>query len=205
MKVETYEAITVDEQNGSVVNELVSEEALALITSLDLAGQRTLLETKKVAGEEVVTRNPYRQITAEERAIYRAILPRTVDLAKYADGPIPLRVLQVAGHAKGLFPVLQIWCPADPQMPDPLLIGRDSPSTWSGNDFILARWGDILEPLDVLRVSAKRILLARLKADIAKARAGVTAFESGLDEKLDAYLLGGEAERNFGHTLSFAT
>ena len=45
MKVETYEAISLDEQGGEIINELVSEEALALIESLDLDGQRELIVT----------------------------------------------------------------------------------------------------------------------------------------------------------------
>lgn len=41
MKTETYEVISLDEQNGEILNELVSEEALALIETLGLEGQQS--------------------------------------------------------------------------------------------------------------------------------------------------------------------
>lgn len=95
MLVETYEAISIDEATHG--NEEVNEEALALIGSLGLAGQQELLSERAVGdGETVVTRNPYRKMTGEEAHIFRAILPREVDIKKYSDGPIPVRVLQIA-------------------------------------------------------------------------------------------------------------
>src|SRR4051812_13224919 len=125
MKVETYEAISVDEQNGTVLNEIVSEEALALIESLGLSGQRGLIDTRKVDGEEVQVRIPYRRVTSEELAVFSALMPNRVDLAAYADGPIPLRVLQVAAHARSLdffTSGIEVWCP-EPGRDDPVLVG----------------------------------------------------------------------------------
>lgn len=200
MKVETYEAISLDEQNGTVINEEVSEEALALIESLDLQGQRQLIAERTVDAEEgvsVATRNPYRLMTAEESAIYSALMPKHVDLADYSDGSIPLRALQVAAHAKSLrvFDRIEVWCPKDPRQPDPVLVG------WIGNRyssdrkcFILARWGEVLESLDDLREKALPIVRARVAAKIAKAKAAVSQFESTLDENILSYLHGGDDE-----------
>jgi hypothetical protein len=199
MNVETYEVISIDEQHGSVINEQVSEEALALIETLGLQGQRSLIETRTLDGEEVQTRNPYRLMTGEEQAIFGTLMPNRVKLADYRDGPIPLRALQVAAHAKALdcFDDIEVWCP-QPGRDDPILVGvtkATAENRWRGELRLLARWGDeVLLSLDELRDKAKPIIASRLRAAIAKARGSITAFESGLDDKIDAYLHGGENE-----------
>lgn len=211
MKIETFEVISIDEQDGQVVNEQVSEEAMALIESLGLEGQRELLAEREAGGEAVMVRNPYRKMSGEEFAIFSAVLPRRVVIERYNDGPIPLRVLQIAAHAKDLFDDVVIWCPADPAKPDPLLVGVKGGTTWQGNtagrsggdSFLLARWGEVLEPMDTLREQAKRLVIASAKASVAQARAKVMAFESGLDEKIEAYLLTGKSETEWLPTLSF--
>lgn len=202
MKVETYEEISVDEQHGSVIHEDVSEEAMALIESLGLEGQKQLVEERTVGTETVVTRNPYRKMTAEEAAIFGAILPRRAALEKYGDGPIPLRVLQVAAHALALFDAIEVWCPAEPQQPDPLLVGLKGGS-WTGERFLLARWGDVLEPLDLLRNKARAVLSARMRLEIAKAKTSIAAMEGSLEERLDAYLRGEREDPIFLPNLSF--
>lgn len=202
MKVETYEAISVDDPNGAMINEEVSEEALALIETLKLEGQRELLSERSVGTNVVVKRNPYRKMTAEESAIFGAILPRRVELAQYSDGPIPLRVLQIAAHATELFGKIVVWCPAEPHHPDPLLVGLQK-EDWRETPFILARWGDVLEPLDALREKAKRIILTKLRAEIAKNRAAITRFEASIEERLDNYLVGGPDESEFLTSLNF--
>lgn len=196
MKVETYEVISVDEHNGDVVNELVSEEALALIEALDLGGQRGLLAERKVSGETVTTRNPYRRMTQEEMNIFTTLMPNRHVLARYDEGPLPLRVLQVAAHAKELYDELQVWAP-EPGRDDPILVGVEGGSNYGhgarvgGKLFLLARWGEHLDELDTLRAKAKQSILARTKAEIAEARSGLASFEAGLEAKIDGYLHGG--------------
>lgn len=208
MKVETYEVISLDEQHGQFINELVSEEALALIESLGLTGQKDLVAEQSAAGETVVTRNPYRVMTAEERAIFGTILPRHVDVAAYADGPIPLRVLQVAAHAKDMFSSIEVWCPREPSQPDPLLVGIQggsgrAGSRWGGTEFLLARWGDVLEPLDVLRVQARDIIVSQARAAIAKGRAQLVRFEASLETGVEEYLRGGQDDTEIIPALTY--
>ena len=194
-QVETYEAISLDEQDGIVVNEEVSEEALALIESLGLSGQKQLLAEKDAGGEVVTVRSPYRLITAEELAVFGAIMPNRTQLEKYDGGPVPLRVLQIAAHAKPLFDELQVWAP-EPGRDDPLLVGVNGGSSWGGSVrlggkvFVLARWGDVLQPFEALRAKAREILKARVMKSLAKAKAEITAFEQTIDAGLDAHLLG---------------
>jgi hypothetical protein len=194
MQIETYEAISLDEQKGQIVNEEVSEEAMALIESLGLNGQKELLSERESEDGAVVTRAPYRTMTAEETAVFSSVLPRHVAIDRYNDGPIPLRVLQVAAHAKGLdmFEEIEVWCPANPATPDPLLIawvgGRYSRDRKA---FILARWGEVLEPLDVLKDKAAKVLRSAVSAKIAEARNELDGLENGLDSHIAKYLNGG--------------
>lgn len=206
IQVETYEAISIDESGGQFVNEEVSEEALALIEALGLDGQKALLQERRVSdGETTVTRNPYRRMTGEEQAVFGAILPRHVEVSAYEDGPIPLRVLQVAAHAKPMFNRVVVWCPAEPSQPDPLLVGvmKNRERTWVEDVYILARWGDVLEPLDVMREKAQGIIVSRCRAEIAKARAKITQFESSLETGVASYLQGGTRESEFLPNLTY--
>jgi hypothetical protein len=198
MKVETYEVISLDEIDGTVVNEVVDEEALLLIDQLNLTGQQSLVKDVVVDDEVVVKRNPYRKMTGEEAAIFNTLLPRHVKLTDYNDGPIPLRVLQVAAHAKELFDELQVYCPSDPRAPDPLLVGimggrsyADNPLS-GGEIFLLARWGEILEPLDDLRKKARVIIVAKVRATLAANKGKIAQLEASLGEQVDSFLLTGE-------------
>lgn len=194
MQVETFEAISLDEQNGAIVPEEVNEEALALIESLDLGGQRQLLTEREVEGQTVIVRSPYREITAEEIAILGTILPRRVRLEQYSDGPIPLRVLQVAAHAKEHFSVLEVWCPEKASDPDPLLVGHKGMRFHADDQTcILARWGEVLVPLEELRAKAQQILRAKARQGIAEARASLDKFAATVDADIDVMLNGGRA------------
>jgi hypothetical protein len=199
MKVETYEAISVDEQGGAIINEQVSEEALALIDALDLGGQKELLSERESGEEAVTTRIPYRQMTAEERAVFGTLFERRISLAKYNDGPIPLRVLQVAAHAMEMFDGIEVWCP-EKGRDDPLLVGVKGGTEYNwaqtrvgGDRFILARWGEVLQPLEALRDKAREILTATAATNINETRAKLAAFEAGFRARIDVFLLTGKS------------
>lgn len=204
MKVETYETISLDEQNGEIVNELVSEEALALITELGLEGQQTLIERTQAGGEEVVKRMPYRQITAEERAVYGAVMPYRTELRSYRDGAIPLRVLQIAAHAKELFDSLEVWHP-EAGRDDPLLVGYKKSGQWGRDTYILARWGEELVDFETLRTKARKIIRAKVEADIASAEAKIAQYKAGMVNAIDSYLLGGSNRTEYLPNLSFGS
>jgi hypothetical protein len=89
MKVETYE---VEEVKGELETMAADSEAIELCQKLNLQGQlsRTNIGT--------ATRNPYRLMSCEEMFVYSLLCPKKVELRQYKDGPIPLRVLQVAAR-----------------------------------------------------------------------------------------------------------
>lgn len=92
MQVETYEVTELD-----ATGELECEaDAVALIEELGLAGQQELITGRGKTKQ----RMPYRKMTAEEFRVYNTIFGQKVNIRTYSDEPIPLRVLQVAAHAK---------------------------------------------------------------------------------------------------------
>lgn len=176
MLVETYEVPEVDVE-GQVE---CDAEAIALIESLGLEGQQKLLR-KNEEDDSATTRCPYRKMTKEEAFAYKQLCPEVTSLHKYADGPIPLRVLQVAAHGKEFFQKLEVWHPKNADEKDPILVGINS----SGNTterFILARWGEVLEPLSDCLAEAVLKFRATYKAAIVRAKNELDVGLASIDE-----------------------
>lgn len=153
MQVQTFEC----EETQAETPEL-SAEAMSLIEELELEGQQSL---NVKSGE----RFPYRQMDAEEAFVYGLLCPEHVEMRKYRQGPIPLRVLQVASHAKTMFDRIEIWHKVSPSVKDPVLVGmkRNPVETWRNDPFILARWGDVLEEWPALLKSAIQVWRAKTR------------------------------------------
>ena len=115
MLVETYEVTEIDAEGTPECE----AEASELIEKLGLEGQRKLYREN---GNQQ-TRIPYRKMTAEEKFVFKEVMPRQVELKKYEDGPIPVRVLQIAAHANDLFNHVVVWCPKTSDEKDPLPVG----------------------------------------------------------------------------------
>lgn len=187
MQVETFECA---ETAAEPIE--TSEEALALIEEMDLAGQREFVCKSDKSGRD--TRCPYRVITAEEMFVYRTLCPTETRLARYADAPIPLRVLQVAAHAKSLgkFNELLVWHRAAPEIKDPVLIARDKGEyAHDRKYFILARWGEELETFVTLcqraATKAKEATYQKLNQIIARATADLAKVEAARFDDLVAW------------------
>lgn len=191
MLVETYEVTETNPETGLSEFE---PEALALIEELGLEGQRGMLSRRTTeAGETVTTRCPYREMTAEEGRVYGMLLPSKMSLEEYNRGPVPLRILQVAALAKreGWFDKLVVCCPESARDKDPLLLGvrttRRTESWTQGmmmdTEFVLARWGEVLEPFEVLVEKARKQWVernrARLNERLATVESAATTFFSG--------------------------
>lgn len=187
MFVETYEVPEVM-HDGSTECEA---EAVALIESLGLDGQRSLIK-KDDSGNGV--RAPYRKMTLEEKTVYKAILPRSVSLAKYSDGVIPLRVLQVAAHAKELYDHVQVWCPENADDPDPLLVGLNGTDYSPRETFILARWGEVLVPFAELSKKACGMIRDARRNAIQKIMAECEAALARADSIPDSVVLQGKCK-----------
>lgn len=165
MQIETYEVTECGPQGAES-----EPEALALIESLGLEGQKTLVRGD--GGD--AARIPYERMNAEQVAVYRTLFPEETLVEKYARGPIPIRVLQVIAHGRELFGRLVVRSPASAALADPVLIGRNA-----DGDYLLARWGEALEPFEKLReratVALRQRIIARCQSEIAEAQATIAA------------------------------
>lgn len=151
MNVETFEQTEVV---GGKIEEENSPEAIGLIETLGLKGQAALT-TKTI--DEVDVRCPYRAMTKKEIRVYSTLYPDKVQIEDYRESMIPLRVLQVAAHAKNLqiYKKVEVWCETGKPV-DPVLVGIIKTGDYSEDTHILARWGDALESFEVLYEKAKK-------------------------------------------------
>jgi hypothetical protein len=156
-----------------------TEEAIAIMESLGLEGQKALVAPNKNNGFE--QRCPYREITAEERFVYRILCPVETTLKAYSGTPIPLRVLQIASHAEslGIFTGgLRVWDRASVTVKDPVLVGYTKHAQYSwmeGACFILARWGEELETFATLLKRATAAKREELKQEAQRLTATIAA------------------------------
>ena len=159
IKVETYEC---EELKASEATTMAADaEAIELIERLGLEGQRTL------TNPETSTREPYREMTALEAYVWRAICPQTTRVEHYKLSPIPLRVLQVVAYARelGIYEALEVWHPRK-VVDDPLLVGVPKGERYSNKRHLIARWGETLVPFEQLVEKAKNQFAVELTAKL---------------------------------------
>ena len=185
MDIETFEVA--EEATSSCTQEDL-DQVKKLVDELALSGQQTLLTPEY--------RFPYRKMTKQESRVYKLVCPTQSDLTNYDDSAIPLRVLQVAAHAQtlGVFSKLVVWHADNADVKDPVLCGWKGTSDWSGEWFILARWGEVLLPLSELVTRAKELAIAQLRLKIEKIKHGAESALSTINETVDVYLAGGDSD-----------
>lgn len=175
MQIETYE---IEEVNSEIAEMAADSEAGELIAKLGLDGQKNLFNA------DTATRLPYRRLTEEEDFVYSVLCPVKSPLEKFGSEIIPLRVLQVAAHAKecGFFKRIEVWSPKMASVKDPVLVGIKAGVSYGEEEFILARWGKELDPIEKMipvarRVWADRTLAALqgIASDVQQHMAKVTA------------------------------
>ena len=183
MEVETFET---QEQTTACQPEDL-EQVKKLVAELELSGQSQLLSPTE--------RFPYRKMMKQEERVYKLLCPGQSSLTEYDDSAIPLRVLQVAAHAKslGVFKKLVVWHADNADVKDPVLCGWKGTSDWSGEWFILARWGDVLLPFNDLLSHATAIARQQLKLQLEKIRKESESALTTITETVDVYLAGGDA------------
>lgn len=185
MKVETYEVTEVAHCTSEE-----SETAKALAEQLGLEGQQRYYG----GGDEPATSHPYRKMTKQESLVYGALLARKTELKKYADGPVPLRVLQLAAHANEVIDgaTLYVWHPENADVKDPLLVAQIGPD-WQCERYLLARWGEELDEWAVLLAKAKAIITAKTKAELLKLQSEIEQTIRNVDAVVEASLLKGRS------------
>lgn len=185
MQVETYEEQEVAEAACEDI-----EAAKHLVASLGLKGQEHLYtsDAPKVF--------PYRRVTNQELFVYKQLFPRCSKIEEFKSGAIPLRVLQVASHAKESFIgtcQLYVWHTDDVRK-DPILVLQsvDPERTWEKVDYLLARWGDALEEFAVLAERARKVWADKSRAELLTIKAKVDAMVGNVDALAEKYFHAGE-------------
>lgn len=168
MLAETYETPEVDE-HGTPECEA---EAVELIEQLGLEGQLSLINPD-VNGD--AKRIPYPKMTKEQKVVIQAVCPKESNLNEYKDQSIPLRILQVAAHAKELFEYLLVWHPENADEKDPYLIGRNGNGYSSTEYYILARWGEQLLPWGEMVEKAASMLRGKRVQKLNRMKSAIQA------------------------------
>lgn len=185
MKIETYEVEPAETEIESLAND---SEARAICESLGLAGQLSLSDN------ETETTFPYRRMTAIEQRVFEIHCPIKTPLESYKSDPIPVRVLQVAQHAKScnFCKVFYVWHPKDARL-DPILTGHTD-SIYSGEAYLLARWGAVWKDFDQLLTEAKAIWRKRRVAKIKNSISKLEGHLNGADSDTDLFFQGEDIE-----------
>lgn len=188
MQVETFE-VTEQTDSGQSPAE-ICEEQIKLIEELGLEGQESLIR-KPETKDEAASICPYRQMTAEEVGVYRQLCPEKTSIEKFAGHAIPLRVLQVAAHAKslGIFTDLEVWhAKGASETKDPVLVAKRARDQFNSDLFLLARWGEELEPFAKLKPKAVKAArerrIAAIKNICEQAKRDIVRIEDTSDETI---------------------
>lgn len=177
MLVETYEC----EETATETPEL-TDDAIRLIEQMGLKGQASLIK-KPDEGDAV--RCPYRRITTEESTVFGLLCESKTGLENYSSGPIPLRVLQVAAHVRSMelpeLGYMEVWYPAEADRKDPVLVARQG--QYSGHNYLLARWGEVLDEMPALRKKATEIYRENLKEAVNEIMTKCRSLLDGIDTR----------------------
>lgn len=183
MQIETYE---IEEVNSSEAASMAADsEAIELIEKLGLTGQKGLVNT------DTATRFIYPVMTNLQVLVYGACFPQKCSIESFAHEVIPVRVLQVAAFCRD-FPqtkYLEVWHTAIPKK-DPVLVGRET--SYSGRNYLLARWGDSLESFEALTAKAQALLRIQWENRIRKIEAHANDLRQNMDNYIATALSGGE-------------
>lgn len=192
------EEFSIEEVQATTVEQC--DEARALVEQLGLNGQARLYRKASEGNEVVPSILPYRKMTAREKWVYDIILPTKSKLENYADGAIPLRVLQIAAHANSLIPSLEggpwalyVWHPKNADYKDPLLVMRKGEDYREQHFYILARWGEELEEFGVMANKAREMYKAKCIAKMEEARQQLEVWIKSADAKVLEHMNEGTA------------
>lgn len=141
MIVEIYELLQTEEEHQAE-----EQERTELIRELGL----------KEAEPSVV---PFPEISVSERRTYETLFPEMTDVPSYR-GYLPTRVLRTYKAFREEFNRIEVW---SDRANDPIMVGKKG-----NNVFLMARWGDAIDPLPVLREKAIMLWKERRKASLEK-------------------------------------
>lgn len=175
------------------VRQLTAEDVVEcseLIERLSLTGQQ-----KFYKGTEALKVCPYRRITVQEQFVYGTLLPSQTLLSLYDASPVPLRILQVAAHAKEVidgYPELVVYHQPNPKA-DPVLVARIGNQYSPDAIYLLARWGEALEEFSVLADRARQRWIEGAKGTLRRIETEVRSAIEHIEERSHRVVAEGKA------------
>lgn len=156
MAIETY---LIEEADALITDTETIDEWKAKVSELNLEGQQKLVN----GGNSNPI--PFLRITKGEQRVYEELCPLRTDVHKYSNSTIPLRVLSLIALAQKeqYFDVIEIW--DNTAAPDPVAVGIKG-TTYSGDVYLIARWGDELRSFAELKAIAMKQWIEKKTADL---------------------------------------
>lgn len=176
MQVETFECSETATETAEMCEEARTLMQKFGMTELPKDGER---------------RFPFREMTKEERIVYGTICPTTVSLREYTQSSIPLRVLQcidLCHQFPDKFTNILIWDRVSAEIKDPIAIAQLGQNSWDSKYYMLARWGEELEPYSVLAKKVRAELAKQMKNRL-QAMADMAISACGRVEDMDLQTL----------------
>lgn len=175
MEVELYNVEEIASSDASAM--AADATAIELIERLGLSGQ------KKLVSEKTATRQTFKRMTRVDELVFKTLFPESSRVEEFESEAMPLRVLEALETAKAnnQFGRFEVWH-SRTRKDDPVLVGltgEANPQPWDAfyfnatGSFLIARWGEALEPFAKLLKDAKAAWIAdrksKAKRQIAKA------------------------------------
>lgn len=155
--LEEHEDTTFDLKNN--------EEWRNQIEDLNLEGQKKLVEG------DVASPVPFQHMNNSLKRVLEELCPTKVDVTEYSIGPIPLKVLAAVAlcEKENYFRAIKVWY--DDKSPDPVLVGYCGEDDYSGERYLIARWGDMMRSFEELREMAEKRWVKTTRAKLQEAKA----------------------------------
>lgn len=159
MQIETFEC-----PETAIESPEETAEAVSLMENLGMSAQ--LKQVKDT------TRFPFREMTADEKIVYETICPTAKPIAEYEQAPVPLRVLkciELCATFPDAFTYIEIWDKVSAEVKDPVAVAvKRGENSWNKTYYLLARWGDELEPYTVLLEQVRETLAKQMRSHLQK-------------------------------------
>lgn len=135
--------------------ETCEAEAIVLIESLGLEGQQELLVPTE--RDSHGARLPYLKLTSEQQSVFQLLYPQETGMSVLSSPILPSPVQEIANHAKEVFKELFVWERANNSSQDNLVLIGCNDTLMHRDMFLLARWGNALEPYSSLKEKATSV------------------------------------------------
>lgn len=132
---------------------------------------------------------PFEYMNTVSQRVYETLCPTKSNYRDYRKTAIPLEVLSLIALAvqEGYFAEIEVWY--DDKTPDPLVVGKVKKGAYTYDQFLIARWGDVLQPFEKLKEKAIKVYhrssQINLKAKIADYTNKLAVLDNSVQQYFD--------------------